>query len=146
MDILVCIPAKEEEHVRATKLNPVSGLTDGYWTLGGCPRFARAGDRIWFSLFGEVIASARIGLPKDDFPAGAAHPDDEPENGRYLPAVSFHVPTVVGHEFSAPRELPMSFRGFRYVRRVSKYVPAKKTQRLEVVGAKEAERLYPRNW
>jgi hypothetical protein len=135
VDILVYIPADQEDHVRATKLNPISGLTDGYWTLSGCPRFTKPGDRIWFTIYGEIIASARI-IRLDDY-------YDDRDGG---PAVSFDIPTVQGHSFDPPRELPLGFRGFRYVRRESKHTSIRHTKALEVVGAEEAERIYPRNW
>lgn len=136
MDILVSIPPAAEEHVRATKLNPVSNLTHGYWTLSGHPKFAKRGDRIWFAVFGEVVASAVILDPKDDFE----------EDGMEKRAVCFAIPSVTGHEFSTPRELPMGFRGFRYVRRGSKHTPARQTRALEAVGAAKAKVLHPRNW
>jgi hypothetical protein len=140
MDILVCIPVNEENRVRATKLNPISGLTDGYWTLSGHPRFAKRGDRIWFSIFGEVVASAKIMDPHDEWDEHDSWLDE----GR--PAVRFDVPTVMGHEFDTPHKVPGSFRGFRYVRRAEKYVGANKTKALKIIGAKKAEKLYPNNW
>lgn len=142
MDILVSIPPEKEDHVRATKLNPVSGLTHGYWTLSGHPRFAKPGDRIWFAVYGEVVASARILDPLEEFDEVAG------DTGGYeaKPAVCFDVLTVTGHEFSAPRELLTGFRGFRYVRRASKHVPIKRTRALEVVGAEKAKELHPKNW
>jgi hypothetical protein len=146
MDILVCIPPDREEHVRATKLNPISGLTHGFWTLSGCPRFTKPGDRVWFSIFREVFASAKILYPKNQFPAGGTREEDLPEDGRYKPAVCFDIPTVIGHEFDSPRGLPLGFRGFRYVRRSNKYVSAKRTKGLELVGAAKAKALYPKSW
>jgi|SRR3989344_1069789 len=138
MDILVSISPDKEDHVRATKLNPISGLTHGYWTMPGHPKFLKAGDRIWFSIFGEVIASARVLNPRDEF--------NEDEDSKSKRAVCFAISTVVGHEFSTPRQLPVGFRGFRYVRRISKHTPFKKTQALEVVGATKTATLYPRTW
>ena len=140
MDILVSIPLKEEEHVRATKLNPISGLTHGFWTLSGHPRHTKPGDRIWFSVLGEVIASARIISPDEVFDEFDSCGDD----GK--PAVCFDIPTVVGHSFPTPHELGLGFRGFRYTRRMSKHTPVKNTNALELVGAAEAKRLHPKNW
>jgi hypothetical protein len=147
MDILVCIPPDKEEHVLARKLNPiVGGLTHGYWMLPKCPKFAKKGDRIWFSIFGDVIASARIISPEDSFPAGGERVEDRPEGGEYKPAVCFNIPTVMGHEFGMPCEFPLSFKGFRYVRRANKHVSVKRTHVLEFVEAEKAEKLYPKSW
>lgn len=146
MDILVSIPLEQEEHVRATKLNPIGGLTHGFWTLSGNPRYAKAGDRIWFSLLGDVIASAQILDPQGEFPAGGHHEDDVPEDGKYKPAICFGTVTVLGHDFPAPAGLPLGFREFRYVRRTAKYKAARYTRALELVSAKKAQRLYPKNW
>ncbi len=132
MDILVCIPRKEEHYIRATKLNPISGFDIGYWTLSGHPKFTRRGDRIWFCIFGEVVASAKITDPCDEW-------EDKP-------AVCFDIPTMIGHEFSVPRGLPLGFQVFCYVRRAMKRVAAKNTQDLELVGAAKAKELSPKNW
>ncbi len=132
MDILVCIPREEEHYVRSTKLNPISGLDRGFWTLSGHPKFTERGDRIWFCIFGEVVASARIINPCDEW-------EDKP-------AVCFDIPTAMGHEFSVPHKLPLGFQVFYYVRRAKKRVAAKNTQALELVGATRAEELFPKNW
>ncbi len=132
MDILVCIPRGQEYYVRSTKLNPISGLSDGYWNLNGHPRFTKRGDRIWFCVFGEVVASAKITDPCDEW-------EDKP-------AVCFDVPTVMGHEFDVPREMPSAFQGFCYVRRAKKHVAAKWTHAIERVKAEKVKKLSPKNW
>jgi len=147
MDILVCVPRDKEEHVRAEKLNPANKqLTHGFWTFSGAPRYTRRDDCIWFAIYGEVFASARILEVKSYFPKGGTHEDDEPEDGQYIPAVMFKTESVLGHEFSVPRGLPPAFRGFRYVRRADRYVQARQTKGLEVVGAQSAKKLFPKSW
>jgi len=145
MDILVCIPPEEKEHVMATKLNPISKLTHGYWILSGHPKFIKCGDRIWFAIYGEVIASARI-LFKDLFPSECDCADDEPKDGKYEKAVCFDIPTAMGHESDVPSEYSPSFGGFRYVRRSNKHISIKHTKSLEPVYAERVRRVHPRNW
>ena len=143
MDILVCIPGEKEDRIRSTKLNPISGKTDGYWTLSGCPKFTRRGDRIWFTIDREVVASAKIMDPRDRWDEEDGWEWDEEG---WQPAIRFDIPSLIGHDFSIPHELSTGFRGFRYVRRTGKHVTSKHTRALELIGAKIARDLSPRNW
>ncbi|MEK7608770.1 MAG: hypothetical protein AAB495_04275 [Patescibacteria group bacterium] len=139
MDILVCIPADKEDHVRAYKLNPASGFDIGYWKLRRLPRFAKPGDRIWFSIYGTVIASARIRDRNDSFDFGVESEMGENQS----PAVSFYIKSVTGHHFDAPREIPLAFRGFRYVR-MPKGSLVRSTEKLEPIPAKLVAKIHPR--
>jgi len=134
MDVLVCVPWHLEMSVRARRLNPASGLTDGYWEVTGYPRYAKEGNRIWFALRGTVIASAVITDPTSEDPSSE------------FASIRFAVRSVVGHQFPAPSALKPNFSGFRYVRRARRSLPLTETQALDLVGAAEAKRLYPKSW
>jgi hypothetical protein len=120
MDILVHIPHAQEDYVWGTKLQPKRGLTHGYWTLSGKPRFAGQGDRIWFcNLDRAVVASAVIRYIATGVPDDATHAPDATEHELAerddKPAVCFSIPSVTRHEFDMPRDITHGFRGFRYV-------------------------------